>query len=946
MTATIEAPARGGAERAPAPLKRGARLTTVVLVGGIASLPMLMPFGLPPGPGNTGLPDLALIGVTAVAMLWAGTRRLPVRWPFLIPTLLTIIAGGIAAIVNDAGALTLVKDLFVLLWAVSLANLGRDPSLLRVALRAFVAIGTCYALVMITGFVLGLDALSGKQVDGERAMFTFGDANYASNWFICIFFIARATRYPGTAWRRWAVCGILLTAELLTGSNGGLLALIIAILLGHLFRLVREGRAHHAIAVGAFAAFVGGAGVTVVTQVNIQPLLDQASQTSPILRDSIGRTTGESTNSRSTVLATTLQMIEEQTHPWGIGPGQTEKEMLVRQETYVREAHNDYVASVLERGFLGGVALIVLVFVLLLKCVRIARRNALTGEYARLVPRPELFGALIAVFLISGLFYETLHYRHGWAVFGLIAALDLSRSAQGGGLLAPPSRAGRRAAPGPRAPSGRPDRDAGPGSPPKSDEAVPLAKGPSPKPPEPARVEGGSETAVATLPVEDEPPPPGRDPRGRAIRRRLLALVAGNMAGRIGALASLGIATIMVARIGGPKLVGAFTLVRILPGLLCQLSSAGLPGAAPFFLARPDYDQSRVRPTLAWLTVIGATISGFAWLALSPLIYLVFFKSFGIWVAIAAAAPSFTQGFVSVGKGLLQGTDDQPGASLAIAVEEFVFLPIYLVILTGWYGPGALITGLVLADVAAAAWIVRRLARRGFFAGWGRPDRRLGRSIAGYGFRGYLGQLIDLLQLRFDMALLGALAGPKVLGVYTVASKFAELVQLPGLAVNYVLYPDFAKEDRETATRRTSRLILPALAVSALAALPLALIAGTALPWVFGDVFDDAVVPTYIRLAGVVTFGVTGLVMAYLYGVGRPGAASTGQGIGLVVVVILGAVLIPAHGAIGAAIATSLSFVATTAALLVWFQHVKNAGAGATAATAPAAQGPAPVDKG
>ncbi|WP_149259295.1 lipopolysaccharide biosynthesis protein [Actinomadura sp. K4S16] len=450
--------------------------------------------------------------------------------------------------------------------------------------------------------------------------------------------------------------------------------------------------------------------------------------------------------------------------------------------------------------------------------------------------------------------------------------------------------------------------------------------------------------AVAAPPSADGP---DAESRAGSARRRLLALVAGNMAGRIGALASLGLATIMVARIGGPELVGAFTLVRILPGLLCQLSSAGLPGAAPFFLARSDYDQSRVRPTLAWLTVIGATVSGAGWLALSPLVHLVFFQSFGWWVTVAAAVPSFTQGFVSVGKGLLQGTDDQPGASLAIAVEEFVFLPIYLVLLTGWYGPGALITGLVLADVAAAAWIARRLARRGFFAGWGRPDRRLGASIAGYGLRGYLGQLIDLLQLRFDMALLGALAGPKVLGVYTVASKFAELVQLPGLAVNYILYPDFAKEDRDTATRRTARLILPALGVSALAALPLALVAGTALPWIFGDVFDDAVVPTYIRLAGVTTFGVTGLVMAYLYGVGRPGAASTGQGIGLAVVVVLGAVLIPAHGAVGAAVATSVSFVATTAALLVWFRHVRNTAPASPAPPAtPAPEPPAHDDKG
>ncbi|TYB48079.1 O-antigen ligase family protein [Actinomadura chibensis] len=894
MTATIDAPARPATEPAP-PLKRRPLATSVALVAGIASLPLLMPAGLPPGPGNTGLPDVALIGLTATMLLWAGTRRLPVRWPFLLPTLLTIIAGGIAAVVNDAGALTLVKDLFVLLWAVSIANLGRDPALLKVALRAFVWIGTFYALVMIVGFVLGIEALSGKQVDGERAMFTFGDANYASNWFICVFFIARATRFPATPWRRWTVCGVLLAAEILTGSNGGLLALVAAILLGYLFRLFREGKAHHAIAVGALAVFVGGGGVAVVTQVDVQPLLDRASEASPILRDSIGRTTGESTNSRSTVLATTIQMIEDQTHPWGIGPGRTEAEMLIRQETYVREAHNDYVASVLERGFLGGVALILLVFVLLLKCVRIARRNALTREYARLVPRPELFGALVAVFLISGLFYETLHYRHGWAFFGLIAALDLfgRRQVAPDAAAVTPEKQKRRKRRGEF-----------------RESAPPLVKPVVPDEPE-------------KKPEKAPEKEPGEASAAK-LKRRLIALVAGNMAGRIGALASLGLATIMVARIGGPKLVGAFTLVRILPGLLCQLSSAGLPGAAPFFLARDGYDQSRVRPTLAWLTVIGATISGVGWLALSPLVFLVFFKSFGIWVTVAAAVPSFTQGFVSVGKGLLQGTDDQPGASLAIAVEEFVFLPIYLVLLTGWYGPGALIAGLVLADIAAAAWIARRLARRGFFAGWGRPDPRLGRSIAGYGFRGYLGQLIDLLQLRFDMALLGALAGPKVLGVYTVASKFAELVQLPGLAVNYVLYPDFAKEDRETATKRTSRLILPALGVSALAALPLALVAGTALPWIFGDVFDDAVVPTYIRLAGVVTFGVTGLIMAYLYGVGRPGAASTGQGIGLVVVVVLGAVLIPTHGATGAAIATSLSFVATTAALLVWFQRVKN----------------------
>ncbi|TDC72760.1 O-antigen ligase family protein, partial [Actinomadura sp. 7K507] len=429
------------------------RPEAIALVAGIASLPMLMPAGLAPGPGNTALPDVVLIVLVIMTFLWAGTRRLPVRWPFLLPTLLTVLAGGVAALVNDVGALTLVKDLFVLLWAVCVANLGRDPSLLRVALRAFVWIGTIYALVMMAGFALGIDAMSGKQVDGERLMFTFGDANYAANWFICVFFIVRATRFPGRRWLRWTVCGILIAAELLTGSNGGLLALCCALLLGYLFRLLREGKAHHAVAVGAAAVFLGGGAVAVVTQVDIQPLLDRASQVSPVIRDSVGRTTGESTDSRSTVFSTTWDMIKARDHPWGIGAAQTETQMLVRQESYVQEAHNDYIASVLERGFIGGVALILMVSVLVLRAVRIARRGALKPEYARLVPHPELFGALVAVFLICALFYEVLHYRHGFAIFGLIAALDLfgRRTRRPGRTPAPAPRAAR--GPGPRKPA-------------------------------------------------------------------------------------------------------------------------------------------------------------------------------------------------------------------------------------------------------------------------------------------------------------------------------------------------------------------------------------------------------------------------------------------------------------------------------------------------------------
>ena len=74
---------------------------------------------------------------------------------------------------------------------------------------------------------------------------------------------------------------------------------------------------------------------------------------------------------------------------------------------------------------LGGVALVWLVALVVVRARRIARRDALRPEFAAVMPRPELLGAAAGAVLMSALFYEVLHFRHVWALFGLIAAVEL-----------------------------------------------------------------------------------------------------------------------------------------------------------------------------------------------------------------------------------------------------------------------------------------------------------------------------------------------------------------------------------------------------------------------------------------------------------------------------------------------------------------------------------------
>jgi O-antigen/teichoic acid export membrane protein len=408
------------------------------------------------------------------------------------------------------------------------------------------------------------------------------------------------------------------------------------------------------------------------------------------------------------------------------------------------------------------------------------------------------------------------------------------------------------------------------------------------------------------------------------LARYVPPVLTANVAARIVALLALTAATILVAHAGGPKLLGELTLLRVLPGLAGVLVSCGLPSAAPYFLASREYAAlPRLRSTLFALTLAGALAASACWLILSPVLHSVFFRPWHMGVVLAAAVPVFSQLWVAAGKAFLQGENDMRAANVAIGAEEAAFLPVYLGLLPFLHGTALLMTALVGADVLVTAGIAVRLARRGFLRGWQRPDRRLGAEICRYGLRGQVGGMLSLINLRLDVVILGALVGPGTLGVYAVASKYAELLRLPGLAVTYVLYPRLAVRDRAAAGRDVAALMPRAFVLTVLAAIPLAA-AVPLLPLVYGPGFSGAMLPAYILLFGLIGEGVAGLVSAYLYGVGRPGANSIALGVAVVVTVGLDLALIPHYHAVGAAIASAAAYLTSSAALLVCYFAVRK----------------------
>lgn len=397
--------------------------------------------------------------------------------------------------------------------------------------------------------------------------------------------------------------------------------------------------------------------------------------------------------------------------------------------------------------------------------------------------------------------------------------------------------------------------------------------------------------------------------------------VVTNTAARAGALFTLVVATLLVARVGGAREVGIYTMLRIIPGLAGVLLSAGLPGAVAYFVAGPTTGDRRLRPTIVAIMVAGSLLGLGLWVAGSFLLQPAFFRELSLGFVVVAALAVPSQLVVAVSKSCCQGGNDMGGANLVIFLEEAMFLPAYaLLVAFGVHGHATILAGLVLADLATAVPAWWRLARRGFFAShhFGRPSIALGRQVAGYGLRGQLGGLMSLINLRLDHAILGAFAGNSVLGVYAIASKFAELLRLVPTALSYVLYPRFARSTPETATREARSMLRSAGLLTAAAAAILGLAAGV-LPLIYGRSFSGAVGPARILLIGLAGEGIAGVITAYLYGRGRPGLNSLAMGAGVVVTVALDVALIKPFGAVGAAWASAVAYLVTDLALVAWF---------------------------
>ena len=179
---------------------------------------------------------------------------------------------------------------------------------------------------------------------------------------------------------------------------------------------------------------------------------------------------------------------------------------------------------------------------------------------------------------------------------------------------------------------------------------------------------------------------------------------------------------------------------------------------------------------------------------------------------------------------------------------------------------------------------------------------------------------------RLDQVLALPIIGAYNTGLYAVAVTMGSAPLSLGHAISASYYPRVAQAngtDRDQLNAEGTRV---GLAIALLVCIPLAMITPLVVPLLFGAEFVGAIVPALLSLAGTVALVCGFVASSLLAAAGRGIVMTVAQCCSLVVGIGLLFVLGPPLGAVGASLASSISYVVLSL-IVIWALGVRPSAA-------------------
>jgi O-antigen/teichoic acid export membrane protein len=421
-------------------------------------------------------------------------------------------------------------------------------------------------------------------------------------------------------------------------------------------------------------------------------------------------------------------------------------------------------------------------------------------------------------------------------------------------------------------------------------------------------------------------------------RRPGSGLARGSLAGLAaagGGAASQFLIVLLITRSLDPDAAGAFFTATALCLMLAGILRLDAGNGLIYALARRPHEPSGRTVLWAALTPVAA-VSALAACAVTifdaELAELTGVPD-GVWPALAATLPavvladvlvSATRGLGSMRPTLLLDGLGRPMGQLLL-VAAGVLVGTSLPILTAaWALPA------VPATVLAAGWLRRHLpgptAPPLGHGGGGTTAFRFGRGEGGMAaFWRYTGPrsaaaAIQAVFQRLDIVIVAVLAGPAPAAVYTAATRFKVVGQLANQGLVQAVQPHLVRALADGDLARARRLYQTTTMWLVALTWPIWLGYAALAPWLlplFGPSYADGVTIALVLSGTMVVATACGMVDVVLIASGRTAASLVNTTCAVAVTIVVDVLLVPSHGALGAAIGWSAGVLAKNALPLV-----------------------------
>lgn len=396
----------------------------------------------------------------------------------------------------------------------------------------------------------------------------------------------------------------------------------------------------------------------------------------------------------------------------------------------------------------------------------------------------------------------------------------------------------------------------------------------------------------------------------RSLKKDILGVFSTNI---INLLIGLVIGIILPRELG-PEAAGLYFAILVIPQLTLSLIDLGSRPAIVFFVGKKHQTEEKMLSALIFIFSISTIVCVILYCAIFYFLnnphYTISLIILVILITPLRLIISYSSAFILAKEKIKSYNRLNWLFPLCNLTGIIIF--VWILDLSVW---GAILSLLCASFIVAFYSLSLVLSKHKLKFGF---DARLIGNIYKLGVVYALSFFIIKLNYRVDVFLMERLSTLKEIGYYSLGVNFSELLfQIPTALWVVIVTRTANASDQKLMTVTVLKLLRVAFLAAFICSIALFLIAPYAIPLIFGDKYLPSIQVVQYILPGILFIVIFKVLNGQLSGLGKPYIAALSFTPSVIINILLNYLWIPKYGALGAVMATNISYTAGAVILII-----------------------------